>query len=278
MELGKYNILRVERKTDFGLFLEDEERNEVLLPNRYVTPDLAKDDEIKVFIYKDSEDRIVATTEEPKLVLGEFTCLKATDIAPFGAFMDWGLQKDLLIPNKEQRFDIEKDEEHIVCLFIDEQTDRITGSTKINKYLSKDHSEFIPWQEVDLMMGEKTDLGYEAIINGTHLGLVYHNEVFQKLSYGQKLKGYIKNLREDDKIDLTLQKQGYANVEPNAQRILDILKDNNGSLPYNDKSNPEDISSRFEMSKKTFKKALGTLYKNKQISIEDDGIKLSEPS
>lgn len=274
MELGKFNILRVERKTDFGLYLEDEDKNEVLLPNRYVTDDLSKDDHIRVFVYKDSEDRIVATTEEPKITLGEFACLKATDITPFGAFMDWGLAKDLLVPLKEQRFDIEKDEDHIVYLFIDEQTDRITGSTKIYKYAQKGNEEFEEGQEVDLMMGEKTDLGFEAIINGTHVGLVYHNEVFKKFSYGDHLKGYIKTLREDGKIDLRLQKVGHTTIEPNAQKIYDMLVEKK-SLPYNDKTDPETIKEVFEMSKKNFKKAIGSLYKSKVILITDDGIKLT---
>lgn len=274
MELGKFNILRVERKTDFGLYLEDEDKNEVLLPNRYVTNDLNKDDHIRVFVYKDSEDRIVATTEEPKLTLGEFACLKATDITPFGAFMDWGLAKDLLVPLKEQRFDIEKDEEHIVYLFIDEQTDRITGSTKIHKYAAKGHDGFEEGQEVDLMMGEKTDLGFEAIINGTHVGLVYHNEVFKNFSYGEKMKGFIKTLREDGKIDLRLQEVGHTTIEPNAQKIYDMLVEKK-SLPYNDKTDPETIKEVFQMSKKNFKKAIGSLYKSKVILITDEGIKLT---
>ena len=276
IRVGEINNLRVLRGTSVGMYLGDEEDNDVLLPNKYIPDGLIVGDFIDVFIYRDSEDRIIATTLQPKINLNEFACLRVSAVSHFGAFIDWGLEKDLLVPFREQNKKLEVGDWAIIYLYLDQETERLVGSCKVNKYLEKENIDLKVGQEVDLLIFEKTDMGLNAVINNRYKGLLYQNEIFQRVAWGDNLKGYIKNIREDNRIDLSLQKQGYVNVEPNSQKILEKLKENEGFLPLNDKSESIDIMSMLEMSKKTFKKAVGALYKQKLITIEDDGIRLEK--
>ena len=272
-EIGKYNVLKVVKDLDFGLYLEGGELGEILLPRRYVPINCTVDDELEVFIYLDSEDRLIATTEMPEAEVGEFAYLKAVEVGKVGAFMDWGLPKDLLVPFREQKADIEKGRGYVVYVYLDDESKRIAASSKVEKFLDNIPPEYEEGQEVDLLIYHQSDLGYKAIINNTHSGMIYANEVFKKIRKGDKLKGYIKKVRSDDKIDLMLEKPGYEKVDSIAQSILDKLKDHQNFLKITDKSPADEISSMFGISKKTFKKAIGTLYKQRIISIDPDGIR-----
>ena len=274
MELGKYNTLRAARYTSVGLFLEDEQEESVLLPMKWVPKDITEGDELEVFVYLDSEERPIATTMTPKAIVGEFAFLEVKQMTHSGAFLDWGLQKDLFVPFIEQDGRMQPGEWHTVYLYIDPLTERITATARIERKVEKEAKDLSHNQEVDLLIASKTPLGFNVIIDQRYMGLVYENEVFQNIKPGDKVKGFIKQIREDGKIDVSLQKQGFSNVEPNAAIILEKLKENEGFLPLSDKSDPDDIKHHLEMSKKTFKKAIGGLYKQKLISIEPDGIKL----
>lgn len=272
--LGEYNLLRIDRILDQGAYLVDEEENDVLLPNKYMAENAQVDDEVEVFVYNDSEDRLIATNLTPKFTLNEFAFLQVKDVNRFGAFLDWGLEKEILVPFSEQNQRMEIDRWYIVRLLLDEKTNRLVASNKLNKFIETDHITVEEGEEVDLLVSEKTDLGYKVIIEDVHQGLVYANEVFRELNVGETLKGYVKNIREDGKIDISLQKQGYGNVEPNARRILEMLKENDGFLALTDKSQPEDIYSQLHISKKIFKKAIGSLYKSKLIRLDKEGVYL----
>lgn len=272
--LGEYNLLRIDRILDQGAYLVDEEENDVLLPNKYMAENAQVDDEVEVFVYNDSEDRLIATNLTPKFTLNEFAFLQVKDVNRFGAFLDWGLEKEILVPFSEQNQRMEIDRWYIVRLLLDEKTNRLVASNKLNKFIETDHITVEEGEEVDLLVSEKTDLGYKVIIEDVHQGLVYANEVFRELNVGETLKGYVKNIREDGKIDISLQKQGYGNVEPNAIKILERIKEKEGFLALTDKSQPEDIYAQLEMSKKTFKKAIGGLYKRKLIRMTEEGIYL----
>ncbi len=274
MELGKYNTLTIVRHTSVGFFLEDENGDDVLLPVKWVPEGAKEGDEVEVFIYLDSEERPIATTMKPKAIVGEFAYLKAKQVSRIGAFMDWGLEKDLFVPFIEQEGRMQEGQWYIVYVYIDKMTDRIAGSAKIENFVEKRDIMLKPDQAVSLLIGKQTPLGYNVIVDNQYLGLIYENEIFKNVSTGDRTTGYVKNIREDDKIDIILQKPGYAAVEPNAQRILEILKANDGYLDLNDKSDPDEISRRLEMSKKTFKKAIGGLFRQKLITIEDDGVRL----
>ncbi len=275
--LGQYNTLKATRRTDNGMYLTDEvESGEVLLPNRYVPEELRVGDEIRVFIFKDSEDRLTATTAKPHIELHQFACLQVAEVNDAGAFIDWGLEKDLLVPYKEQPGRMRKGQWYMVFLYIDTETDRLVASGRYQRYLQKETANLTEGQEVDLIIDDKTGLGYNVIINHLYRGLVYHNEVFQKLRRGDQMKGFIKTVREDGKIDVSLQKPGFRSIEPNASKILELLRVNHGYLGLTDKSDPDDIVELLEMSKKTFKKAIGTLYKQRKVRLEDDGIYLND--
>jgi len=274
ISIGKQQKLKVLRFAEQGLYLVDEEDNEVLLPNKYITDNMPVYAEVDVFVYKDSEDRPVATTEIPKIKLNEFGFLKVNDIASFGAFLDWGLEKDLLVPNNQQAQDMVAGKNYLVYMYLDDETDRLAASSKINRFLNNDELTVSEGDEVDLIIANQSTLGINVIINEKHKGMLYHNEVFSSIKPGEHTKGYIKKIREDNKIDVSLQKQGYGNIEPNTALILEKLKANKGFLPLNDKSNPEAIKAQLSISKKTFKKAIGALYKLKLITIEKDGLHL----
>lgn len=272
--IGKQQKLKVLRFAEQGLYLVDDEDDEVLLPNRYITDNMPVYAEVEVFIYKDSEDRLVATTETPKIKLNDFALLKVNDVVPFGAFLDWGLQKDLLVPNNQQSQDMEVGKSYLVYMYLDDETDRLVASSKINQFLNNNELTVDEGDEVDLIIANQSSLGINAVINRRHKGLIYHNEVFTDIKAGDRLKGFIKKIREDHKIDVSLQKQGYGNIEPNSALIIEKLKENDGFLALNDKSDPEDIKAQLAISKKTFKKAIGSLYKQKLIKIEDGGVRL----
>lgn len=274
LHLGIKNTLRILRGTTVGMFLGDEEGNDVLLPKKYVPEDAIVGDDIEVFIYKDSEDRIIATTLEPKIQLNEFACLQVRAVTGIGAFLDWGLEKDLFVPFREQNKKMEEGKWYVVYLYLDEETDRLVASCKINRYFEKENIDLSIGQEVNLLVFEETDMGMNVIIDGKYKGLIYENQIFQRIKIGTQTKGYIKNIREDKRIDVSLQKQGYENVEPNAERILEKLKANNGFLDITDKSDANYVMYQLEMSKKTFKKAIGALYRQRIIRLEDDGIYL----
>lgn len=273
--LGEYNSLKIVRQTDNGVYLTDEENSgEVLLPNKFVPETWDVGDVIQVFIFKDSEDRITATTDKPLIKLNEFACLQVRDVNDFGAFLNWGLDKDLLVPFKEQPGKMIPGNWYIVHLYLDEQTNRLAASARYQKFLQKQFIRLQAGEAVDLLIDDQTELGINVIINNRYRGLIYQNEIFEKLRRGDRRKGYVKLVRPDGKIDVTLQKTGYAKIEPNGEKILAQLKANHGYLLLTDKSDPDDIAEVLKMSKKTFKKAIGTLYKQRLIRLEEDGIYL----
>jgi len=276
LKLGEYNTLEILKERDQGVYLCDEEGTEVLLPNKYVPNEFMIRDEIKVFLYLDHEERIVATTLEPYATVNSFAYLKCTTVSDIGAFMDWGLEKELFIPFKEQANKMKVGRWYLVYVYLDEETNRLVGSSKTNAFLDNSLVLLSSYDEVDLIASHPSPYGWNMIVNGKHLGLVYEDEIFQKITPGDRLKGYVKKVRPDGKIDLTLQRHGYRAIEPNAQQILDELKSSGGFIDLNDKSNPEDIKEVFQLSKKSFKRAIGSLYKAKKISIEKDGIRLLE--
>lgn len=274
VEIGKYNTLTVVKVVDFGVYLDGGEWGEILMPKEYVPANCFPDDEVNVFVYFDSEDRIVATTEVPAIQVGEFAYLRVVAVSQVGAFLDWGLRKDLLVPFREQRDPMVEGKYYLVYAYEDKASHRIAASTKIDKYLDQIFPEYEPKQEVNLLIARKTDLGYAVIINNEHWGLVYDNEIFQPLKIGQRTKGYIKAIREDEKLDVSLQAPGYAKIEGLAGIVLEKLKDYNGVLDLSDKSEPEEIYRVFGCSKKNYKKALGTLLKQGFIEISDKEVRL----
>ncbi|MBI5217728.1 MAG: GntR family transcriptional regulator [Bacteroidia bacterium] len=273
-QIGKLNTLKVVKELDFGVYLDGEAHGEILLPRRYVPIDCKIDDMIEVFIYLDSEDRIIATTEKPFAIAGEFACLDVIAMNTVGAFLNWGLPKDLLVPFREQKLKMEKGKSYIVYIYIDKESNRIAASTKLDNFLDKLPPDYREGQEVDLLVCNPTDIGFRAIINGSHWGILYKNEVFQKLVKGQKIKGFIKKIRDDKKIDLCLQKDGFEKVDKLSEKIIAILKEQNGFIKVTDKSPAKIISDLFGVSKKTYKKSVGALYKKKLIAIEENGIRL----
>ena len=276
IEIGKFNTLTVIKLVDFGVYLDGEERGEILMPKEYVPDNCSPDDEVRVFIYFDSEDRIVATTENPYVQVGEFAFLKVVAVSGVGAFLDWGLRKDLMVPFREQRETMLEGHSYLVYAYVDKASDRIVASTKIDKYLDQVFPEYEPGQEVDVLIARKSDLGYSVIVNNAHWGLIYQNEIFQPVKIGQKLKGYIKEIREDEKIDVSLQPAGYAKIDGLSKMILDKIRDNGGVLDISDKSAPEERYNLFGCSKKNYKKAIGALFKRGMIDIDVDEIRLKE--
>lgn len=273
MEIGYYNTLKIARETKVGLFLTDG-KDDVLLPLKYVPKEYNIGDELIVFVYLDHEERPVATTLEPYILLDEFGLLRVNYVNNIGAFLDWGLEKDILVPFKEQARPMEKGKRYLVFTYMDEKTNRIVASSKTNQFLNNENITIQVGEEVDLIISHITDLGINVIINDIHKGLLYKDQVYDDIRTGDRMKGFIKTIRPDNKIDVSLQKLGYENIEPNAEKILDELRASRGYLRLNDNSNPEDIKTVLKMSKKTFKKAIGALYKEKRIEIKDDGIYL----
>ncbi len=272
--IGQFHDLPVENFSDYGVYLSFG-RDRVLLPNKYVPEDIAVGEEIRVFVHTDSEDRPVATTLEPAGVVGDIVALKVKDTAAFGIFMDWGLEKDLLVPRSEQQGRMEPGETHLVKICLDESSHRIYGSTLMTEFCPGDTQDLASGKAVDLVIHSITPIGYTAIINQTCQGMLYKNETFENLSIGDQCRGYVLRIREDKKVDLTLKQPGYASVEGSALKIMEVLKASGGFSPCHDKSRPEDIQAAFSMSKKEFKRAVGSLYKQGLITLhKTDGIRL----
>lgn len=273
IEIGQYNNLEILKFEPQGAYLTDTTES-VLLPKKYLEEGWKEGDSVEVFIYKDSEDRMVATTEKPKITLNSFAPLTVAKNTPHGTFMDWGLPKDLFVPFSEQVTEMQEGEEHVVYLYFDYESERLAGSTRLEDFIEDEEINLEEKQEVQLIIWKATELGYKAIINQKYLGIIYHNEIFTRITEGDHVTGYVQKIREDGKIDLRLQRSGYVMIDAHAQKILDKLKENDGYLPYHDKSDPEEIVEVFEMSKKNFKKGIGTLYKQKLITIEEKGIRM----
>jgi uncharacterized protein len=273
IKLGDYNKLKVAKAVTFGLYLESE-RGEILLPTKYVPEGVNPGDELEVFLYKDSEDRLIATTLKPKGKVGEFAALKVKDVAPSGAYLEWGLEKDLLVPFGEQHKKMNVGETHIVRIALDPKSERLIGIARLAPFLEKSNIDLRQGQQVDLLIYEKTDLGYMAIIDHKYSGMLYRNETFKPVQIGDRLKGYVKKLREDNKIDLELRKSGYQGIGSEREVLLKKLRQAGGYLPLHDKSDPKIIYSELGMSKKTFKQAVGSLFKERMLSMEPEGIRL----
>lgn len=275
MEIGKTNKLIAARSTDNGYYLTDNDGNEVLLPNAYVADDLKIGDEIEVFVYKDSEDRIVATTLKPYVQFEEFAYLKVKEVNDYGAFMDWGLPKDLMVPFAEQTEKMKEGNWYLIFLLEDEQTERLIGSSKVNEFTFTTEIDVNTGDEVDLLLYNMTELGMNAIVNNMYKGLIFKSDIHKNIKPGDRIKGFVKQVREDGKIDILLEPAGYKNsIDPNSDIILSALKENNGFLNLTDKSTPEDIKRILGLSKKAFKNGLGKLYKQKIVELNENGIKL----
>ena len=276
IEIGNYNKLRVFEETRFGFYLiDDEDDEQVLIPNSHVPDGMEIDQEIVVFVYNDGEDRPIATTKRPMMTVGQIGMLKVVDNTNVGSFVDFGLQeKHLLIPFKEQTHELEVGKSYLIYMYLDTVTERMVGTMKLRKFFTE-ATDLKEQQEVDIQIWNKSDLGYNAIINQKHEGLIFNSEVYRALYPGDQLKAYISKIRPDGKITLSLQKFGYSKVEPNAQKILNLLELNNGFIELNDKSEPALIQAKLGMSKKLFKKSIGALYKQRKITISEKGIKLS---
>ncbi len=276
MTLGQINTLEILRETDHGIYLIDNEDNEVLLPNRYVPQSFKIWDKIDVFVYLDNEERPVATTDIPYIKADEFALLRCNQVTDFGAFLDWGLVKELFCPFKEQAFKMKPSGWYLVYCYLDEKTNRLVASSKTNRFLDNKNLTVSLFDEVDLIVSHPSDIGWNVIVNKVHSGLIYKDNIFKDLSVGDTLKGVVKKIRPGNKLDITLEKIGYRSIEPNAELILKTLEDNSGFLNVNDKSDPETIRDIFQISKKNFKKAIGSLYKQRLIEIKPDGIYLTK--
>ncbi len=272
---GKINRLKIIKRATFGLYLGEGSGEEVLLPNKFCTEEMKPEQEIEVFVFRDSEGRKVASTQSPKILINEFSRLQVTSVTDVGAFMDWGMDKDLLVPFREQKQKMEEGRWYIVYLNLDQKTDRLYASNRVERFLQNEKINLGEGEEVSLLVWQKTDLGYSVIINHAHKGLIYENEIFRELSVGEPLTGYVKKIREDRKIDISLQAEGYRNYSHTSiDLILSHLSKNDGFLKLSDKSSPDEIYAALGISKKVFKKSIGALYKQKRIDILPDGIKL----
>tara|TARA_B100000575_G_C23114518_1_gene644153 strand:- start:1099 stop:1944 length:846 start_codon:yes stop_codon:yes gene_type:complete len=274
IHIGVYNELIVDRILAPGAFLIDNKGNDVLLPNKYIPVGVKIGDQLKVFIYNDSEDRTVATTLRPLLQLHEFGYLKVKDVNNIGAFLDWGLEKDLLVPFRQQHKRLNIGQWCLVYLYIDTLTHRLAATTKVDKHFEKENIELEVNQEVNLLITNESDLGVNVIINNTYSGMIFRNQIYKDIMIGDHMKGFIEQVRSDGKIDVSLRKKGMKNLEAGAQTILDELRASNGFIELTDKSTPEEIQSILQMSKKNFKKSLGILYRNKQVLIKKEGVLL----
>ncbi|MDQ3072623.1 MAG: S1-like domain-containing RNA-binding protein [Bacteroidota bacterium] len=274
--VGQHAVLKVLRSADHGLYLEGDEETDILLPRQYVDENTRIGDYVNVFIYRDSEDRLVATSLEPEATVGEVAYLPVKAVNQAGAFLDWGLPKDLFVPFREQKMRMEEGKKYAVFLYVDHTTDRIAASSHLDKLIKNEELEVKEGDEVNIMIAEKTNLGFKVVVDNKHWGILYRNELFRPVALGGKMTAYVKKVREDNKLDISLQQQGFDEVEVAAKKILEELRLQKGYLPLHDKSEPEEITQLLRMSKKLFKKAVGTLYKSQRISMEQDGIRLLE--
>ena len=276
IELGKFNILQVVKEVEFGMYLDGGEDGEILLPLRYVPEGCQPGDLLNVFIYLDNEERLVATTLTPLVQVGEFACLEVAWVNQFGAFLNWGLMKDLFVPFSEQKMKMQVGRKYVIHAHLDDESYRIVASAKVERYLSKDRPEYASGDEVNILIWQKTDLGFKAIIDNKYSGLLYENEIFSTLQTGMEMKAFVKQVREDGKVDLILQKPGFEKIDDFSKTLLNYIRENDGRIRLNDKSPAEDIYATFGVSKKTFKKGVGDLYKKHLITLHEDGITLAD--
>lgn len=274
LRIGEYNELEVSRESPHGMYLHSS-KGEILMPKRYMTPEMKPGDQVKVFVYTDSEDRLVAITDEPKAAVGEFASLLVKDVTTVGAFLDWGLEKDLLLPYREQLHPVRQGDQVVVYLLTDPKTERVVAISKIQAFIREQPEGLVENQAVELMIYDKTPLGYKTLIDRKYNGLLYQNELFEDIKLGEIRQGFIKKIREDGKIDVTLQQQGVQGMKDARGSLLEVLQQNDGFLPLHDKSSPEEIYNRLGMSKKNFKKAVGNLYREKKIRMTEQGIALT---
>ena len=274
INLGKYNQLKVVKEVDFGMYLDGDEDGEILLPKRYVPEGCRPGDMLNVFIYLDIDERLVATTLDPYVQVGGFACLEVAWVNQFGAFLDWGLMKDLFVPFSEQKAKMQKGGRYVVHVHLDDESYRSVGSAKVERYLSKEQPPYTHNEEVEVMVWQQTDLGYKVIVDDAYSGMLFKNEVFTELQPGRRLKAYVKKVREDGKIDLVLQKGGMRKVEDFADTLLEYLRGHGGFAPFTDKTEAGQIYDTFGVSKKTFKKAVGDLYKKHLVTLGTDGLRL----
>ncbi|WP_350291725.1 S1-like domain-containing RNA-binding protein [uncultured Croceitalea sp.] len=274
IQLGNYNTLEILRSTSVGLFLGDDEGTEILLPNKYVPDPIEIGQKLKVFCYLDNSERPVSTILEPYIIRNEFAFLEVAEISAYGAFMDWGLEKHLLVPFREQRLKMEKGRKYVVHCYLDEQSFRLTASNKLDKFLDNEKITKNLNDEVSLLISRKTELGWEAVVDNKHKGLLFFSDVFKEIRIGDRLTGFIKNIREDKKLDVSLLPIGQKMLEPTSELILKKIKEAGGFLTLHDKSSPEEIKEELQLSKKAFKKGVGVLYRERKIAIEANGIRL----
>jgi uncharacterized protein len=277
--LGKRNILSIVRASTPGLYLDGGELGEILLPGRYIPADLKPKDKLDVFVYRDSDDRLVATTETPHVTVGEFACLRVVSVNDrVGAFLDWGLAKDLLLPFPEQERSVRNGQKVVVFVYLDSKTGRIVASTRLKRHLSQERPLYRNSQSVDLLITGASPLGYQAIVENSHSGLLYRDDITVPLQIGQRLQGFVRNIRPNGQIDLSLDAAGYKRVAALTDRVVQALETNGGKLAFDDDSSPEAIRKQFGVSKKAFKQALGKLYKARRIRFENPGIQLLDNS
>jgi predicted RNA-binding protein (virulence factor B family) len=276
IKLGKFNQLEVVKKVDFGVYLDGGESGEILLPTRYVPEGCEVGEMLNVFIYLDNEERLIATTLTPLVQVGQFAYLEVNWVNQFGAFLNWGLMKDLFVPFREQKMKMQVGRKYIVYVYVDEESYRIVGTAKVDRYLSAETLDYQEGDEVDILIQQKTDLGFKAIIENKYSGLLYDNEIFTQLHTGMRVPAYIKQIREDGKIDLMLQKPGFEKIDSFADQLLKYINEHGGSISFTDKSDAEEIYNEFGVSKKTFKKGVGELYKKRLIVLAEDHISLAK--
>lgn len=272
INIGEYNLMKISREKTMGVFLDDGGEG-ILLPKRFVPLGAKLGDEVKVFLYHDSEDRVIATTQQPFGILGDIVKLKVVSVVPHGAFMDWGLMKDLFIPKSKMKNYMSVGGEYLVKIIMDEKTGRLYATEKLEPFLSNEELTVAEKEEVDLLVYRETNIGFEVIINNRHKGILHRNEIYRPIEIGDRFRGFIKNILSENKIDVAAGKMGYHRVETETGKILRLLQENDGYLPYHDKSSPEEIYQFFQMSKKTFKMALGNLYKSRKIEFTKTGFK-----
>ncbi len=273
MKVGEYNDLEVVKELDFGIYFREGEV-EILMPTKWVPQGTKIGDTLNVFVFRDSDDRLIATTVKPFAIADTFAFLEAKQVNEIGAFMDWGMDKDLLVPFREQAQRMDAGKSYVVFVYLDEETDRLVGSTKLSRFIIREDIDVQEGDIVDLLIYSETDLGFNAIVNDLYTGLIYKNEIYEAIRVGDKMQGFVKRVREDEKIDLSLQKSGYELVDDVKWRILKLIKDENGFLALNDNSAPEEIKAKLQISKKAFKKAIGALYRERLVKLTDKGVEL----